>query len=344
MYTRNNLRRKLAKTQRNLPTTTNKKERAHLIRKAEKYSRLLANMNRVPASASTPANQENSSIDEAVASYYTDTLLTTPELTTTRHKPFEDIFGTPYAEGYSIIKTVGDGDCLIHAILTSISPTYQQIPFNDRSEVGGSIRRLTIAPKITDPEDQEFFQGHEYLEDQHLLTLGNLLNYNFIVFQEVPARHRRPNLPPNAKNNINYLDIIPNKPWILLHNKLGQQQGADHYSAVKDPQDRLIIPSYEEGLATAKQLSGQIDTTPICDYKIGDLVTYKDAQYIIEERIFDESDPPRCTSVKLKNLDTNKLTGPIPVRDLSKLSGGAAKKIGRAKRHQTRRRNKKKHV
>lgn len=323
MYTRNNLRRKLAKTQRNLPKTTNSKERAHLIRKAEKYSRLLAT-----------TNQSISPIEAAVASYYTDSLRNTPELTTTRHRPFETIFETPYAADYKIVKTVGDGDCLIHAILTAISRNYQRVPFNDRSEVGGHIRRDFLAPQITDSEERAFFQGHQYLEDQHLLTLGNLLNYNFIVFQEVPARHRRPDLPPNAKNNINYLDIKTGNPWILLHNKLGSSRGADHYSAVKDPQDRLIIESYEEGLVAAKQLSGQVDTTPICDYNLEEIVVYNGAGYIVHERLYDTSEPPRCTSVKLKSLETGALLpNTIPIGELSRVAGGKRRHTKKRRRH-----------
>ena len=319
-YSRNNLQRKLAKAQRNLPGTTNPKERQYLTRKAKKYLNLLSNMNRGPTP--TPTTNINNELEEAIVTYYSKPLLSDETVTPVRHTSFETIFKNPVAAGYKIVKTVGDGDCLIHAFLTSVSPSYRRIPMEDRTDVGGAIRRDFLAPRITDDtETREFFEGDEYLEDQHILTLGTLFHINFIVFQEVPKRHKRLNLPANAVNNINYLEIGTGWPWVMVHNKLGTTQGADHYSAIRDPAHRFVLEAYEEGLAVAKQLAGQEDVARQCPFATGDTVVYNGDAYTVEERRFD-GDPPQCVAITLKDMTSGVLRKDIPVGDIRGLSGG----------------------
>lgn len=334
MYTRNELRRKLAKTQRNLPSTVNAKERAFLERKSKKYRELLKvinnsnrnSSNRNSSNSKTSNNNDiKNTLEEAVINYYDGKLLDKPQITAVKHTLFETLFQTPFASDYNVIKTIGDGDCLIHAFLTAISPSYRRIPFQQRSKVGGAVRRDFIAPLITDPEDRAFFESNKYLEDKHIQLLGEIFHYNFIIFQEVPKKHRRADLPPNAMNNINFIDVKTGDPWVLLHNKLGISSGGDHYSAVQGPTENFIIADYNEGLATAKQLSGQEEAKTTCDFENDEIVVYKNQGYIIKYRQF-EGDPPQCVSFTLINMDTGNVLNNIPIREIQKMAGGGRRR------------------
>jgi hypothetical protein len=317
-YSKNNLLRKLAKTQRNLPTTASNSGRKFLIRKAEKYVTLLEKMELEPLEEFINMIYPTNSAQESL------TIVKTPR--------FEVTYDNPSAAGYKVVQTVGDGDCLIHALLTAISPSYRRIPFRERSAVGGAVRRDYIAPKIDDPEDRAFFESGEYLEDSHILLLGNMFHYNFIIFNDVPKRHKRQNLPPNATSNITFLDIEEGRPWVLLHNKLSSSRVGDHYSAVQGSDGALKIQNYAVGLAAARALSRQEAAEPRCAFSTDEIVIYRGNGYIIEERKFDGGDPPTCITVNLKNLDTGGILTNIPVRDIEKMAGGGGKQQRKTRR------------
>lgn len=326
-YSKNSLLRKLAKTQRNIPTTSSVAGRDLLARKAEKYATLLERMELEPL-------EEFINIVRSVDPRTSESLVAAK----TANNRFEVTYDNPAAKGYTVVQTVGDGDCLIHAFLTAISPSYRRIPFRERSAVGGAVRRDYIAPRIDADDDKEFFEGHEYLEDSHILLLGNMFHYNFIIFNDVPKRHRRENLPSNAKSNITFLDIEAGRPWILLHNKLGTTSGADHYSAVQGPDGALKIQNYATGMTIAKALARQESAEPRCPYKAGEIVIYRDAGYIIDERRFDDADPPSCITFTLKNIETGELMKDIPVRDIMRLDGGGSRRSkSNSNRRKTRR-------
>lgn len=359
-YSRNELRKKLAKTQRNLPTIKDNATRKLYTKKAEKYKKLLeamnlenvernlSNMGITATSTRQNTSRQNlptntRTIDDVITQFHGSFGHFKPEqeITLARTEPLEKIFQNPAAAGYKVVQTVGDGDCLIHAFLTSVSSAYRKIPFAQRSKTGGKFRRDFVAEQIDDADDKDFFKSREYLEDQHILTLGGLFNYNFIVFNQVPPpkERTRTNLPANAKNNITFLDITTGAPWILLYNKLGSGRGGDHYSAVQTPDGAFIINDYERGLAVAKELAQQTESVRQCDYNNDEIVVYRGEGYVVEERRFDDSDPPKCTALTLKNLETGALVKNIPVGDgeITKLSGGGGAAVA-AKRRRTRRR------
>ena len=88
-YSKEELQRKLAKIERNLPTTNDPKVKAHLTRKAKKYSNLLASMNK-PA----PAKPQNTNpvrrtikLKKIKPTATTTTAATTTATTTTTNAP-----------------------------------------------------------------------------------------------------------------------------------------------------------------------------------------------------------------------------------------------------------------
>ena len=352
-YSREELRKKLAKTQRNLPTIKNNTQRTLYKKKAEKYKKLLeamnlenverniANMGIIASNKAEAAEAAEAAkaVDDVITTFYQGKFKPQQEVILARTEPLEKIFQNPAAAGYKVVQTVGDGDCLIHAFLTSVSSAYRKIPFMQRSETGGKFRRDFVAEQIEDADDKAFFKSREYLEDQHILTLGGLFNYNFIVFNQVPSPRERTrrNLPANAKNNITFLDITTGAPWIMLYNKLGNGRGGDHYSAVQTPDGAFAIADYARGLAVAKELAQQTESVRQCTYNNDEIVIYRGEGYVVEERRFDDSDPPKCTTLTLRNLETGALVKNVPVTEITKLSGGGSVKRRRTRRGQRRR-------
>lgn len=227
----------------------------------------------------------------------------------------------PEAIDYKLIKTIGDGDCLIHAILTSISSVYRQIPYDDKNRVGSLFRREFVAPLVQDPVQKEFFLSTEYLRDEHLITLSKIFHFNYIIFQEVPENlNERSNIPEqSAKDNITYIVTEENVHWIILHNYLGSDRSGDHYSSVMLPDDSFTIDDYNEGLTTAKLLSNQQNAIINCNYNDGDIVVYNEEQYKITDRRWDDGDPPHCVSVSLLKIDDGQTIDNIPVGEIRKM-------------------------
>jgi hypothetical protein len=265
--------------------------------------------------------------------YSTGALLESEESTPLRNN-LEREYESSDSRGYKVIQTVGDGDCLVHAFLHSMSSAYRRISYRNRGTIGQRFRREYIAPRVDDEEDRLFFEGTRYLEDNHILILGNIFHVNFIIFNEVP-RGGRANLPRNARNNITFLDVEDGMSWILLHNKLSSHRGADHYSSVMKPDGSFIIEDYGTGKRLGLSLSGQTDAKPVCDYTDGEIVIYNGAAYTVTERKFNDADPPTCSHLTLTLLETNEVKKNIPIRNIEKLSGGGG---GSSKRKHTHKR------
>jgi hypothetical protein len=332
-YTRNELQRKLAKAQRELPTAATPKNRAFLTRKAKKYVNLLANMNRMNAAtnAVTTASNPIAQLDAAVASYYEGEHLSQPQLTPIKHTGFETTFNNAAAAGYKIIQTSGDGDCLIHAILTALSPSYQKIPYAERSAVGGAVRRNYLADKV-DPEMRQFFLSRQYLLGEHLEELTRILQFNFIIFQEVPKGGYGTNSIAAVSNN-------NDSDYILIHNRITPGGGGDHYSAVRDPQGRMTIP-YVEGQVLEQLLSPKLNTGRSCDIENDGVVLYNGEPFIVEERYWTDTEPFTCVSFKLKQLDTGAILKGIPKAEVSVMGGGQRQ---RKRKHRKTRKNRRTH-
>ena len=359
-YTRKELLRKITKIQREIEKIMDPAMISLYKRKAEKYKRLLADMDLEasfadlgvhedprprPSPSPSPSPSPRpipspkpvipNTLDEAVATFYKGDLSPKEDVVVIKITPFEKTFANPAATGYRLIQTIGDGDCLIHAILTSTSLTYRHIPVSERRSVANFIRRTFIANKINDPDAKAFFKGREYLEDQHLVAILNLFGYNVIVFNELPKdRRHRPNIMVGAPNNITFLSEVPNKPWFLLYNALGSKRGSDHYSAVQTPEGQILIDNYEEGLIIGQFLGPQTESEKICAYDSDEIVYYRGQAYIVIERRFD-GDPPRCATFTIQHLETGKQLHNILVRDIQKLVGG----YSRTRKHDKHKKN-----
>jgi hypothetical protein len=85
---------------------------------------------------------------------------------------------------WKTIDTVGDGTCLLHALLTSLSPTYRRIPFDKRGEVGRAYRTQEFIKLFESTKDKDFVNSNEFLEDTpHLRRFSDVFKYNIFVIQ-----------------------------------------------------------------------------------------------------------------------------------------------------------------
>ena len=90
----------------------------------------------------------------------------------------------PLIKNWKTVVTVGDGHCLIHALFTSLLPSYRKIKYDDRQTVGETFRK-TVFADLFEGADKKFVQGNKFLEEKHLDIFVNTYKINVFVLRNV---------------------------------------------------------------------------------------------------------------------------------------------------------------
>jgi hypothetical protein len=95
--------------------------------------------------------------------------------------------------GWITLKTEGDGTCLIHALLQSISPTYRRIPETSRSAIGKKIRTEIFANEFNDADEtaQKALVSNpsRWLEEFHINRFALAYKINICAMLETSGQH-----------------------------------------------------------------------------------------------------------------------------------------------------------
>jgi len=85
---------------------------------------------------------------------------------------------------WKTVVTVGDGHCLIHALFTSLLPSYRKIKYDDRGKIGETFRH-TVFADLFEGADKKFVKGRGFLEEKHLDMFVNTYKINVFVLRNV---------------------------------------------------------------------------------------------------------------------------------------------------------------
>ncbi len=86
-----------------------------------------------------------------------------------------------------IITTIGDGTCLLHAFLISISPNYREATTVTKSNIGFTFRKDIIGeilPNVQQIRDDKY---RKYLDTDILKNLADIYNLNIFLFSVQPV-------------------------------------------------------------------------------------------------------------------------------------------------------------
>ena len=82
-------------------------------------------------------------------------------------------------KNFRTIYTIGDGTCLIHSFLTSTSPDYRRLDYDDKGTAGIEFR--TYLSRII--EDNDLGTNHKiYIDDNDIQLISNFYKINFLFF------------------------------------------------------------------------------------------------------------------------------------------------------------------
>jgi hypothetical protein len=91
----------------------------------------------------------------------------------------------PLIKKWKTVVTYGDGHCLIHALFTSLLPSYRRITYGgDRGKAGETFRKNEFAD-LFEGDDKKFVEGNKFLEEKHLDMFVNTYKINVLVLRNV---------------------------------------------------------------------------------------------------------------------------------------------------------------
>ena len=211
---------------------------------------------------------------------------------------------------WTIVDAVGDGHCLLHAILDSTSPTYRKLTREDKKAFINYFRYEIFADKAQESEyfielteehqdeirDRIFSEKDidKWLTQDEISIIAELYNVNLFVLnydnRQKPNRRVQYQVFPTElldeagewQNN--------NQPWIILYNSV--EKLSAHFEAVRINGKYLF--SFEQLAPLLKKYVVREKATPVCDYKAGDEVWLVGDEYtdepthVIIQPVFDD--------------------------------------------------------
>jgi hypothetical protein len=211
---------------------------------------------------------------------------------------------------WTIVDAVGDGHCLLHAILDSTSPTYRKLTREDKKAFVNYFRYEIFADKA---QESEYFieltEDHQneirdrifsekdidkWLTQDEISIIAELYKVNIFALnydkRQKPAQQVLYQVFPTElldeagewQNN--------NRPWIILYNSV--EKLSAHFEAVSINGKYLF--SFEQLAPVLKKYVVREKATPVCDYKAGDEVWLVGDEYtdepthIIIQPVFDD--------------------------------------------------------
>jgi hypothetical protein len=120
----------------------------------------------------------------------------------------------PLIKTWKTVLTQPDGHCLVHALLTSLSPSYRKIKYDDRQTVGKTFRK-TVFADLFEGKTKKFVKGNDYLEDNHLDMFVNTYKINVFILKNIDnGSNVSFQLYPVDKQTVNDFD------WIAINNTM----------------------------------------------------------------------------------------------------------------------------
>jgi hypothetical protein len=131
---------------------------------------------------------------------------------------FKDKLVDPHPN-ITIVNTIGDGTCLVHSFLLSVSSSYRRMSDSDRLKIGQIFRVTVLVSKTTKQEIKTRLENlDEFLTDIELTMLARTFKMNIVIFIK--------------SGSVKSIEIHKNpsiKQFIIMYNN-----GTLHYSAVAE--------------------------------------------------------------------------------------------------------------
>jgi uncharacterized protein (DUF1778 family) len=129
---------------------------------------------------------------------------------------FKDKLDDPHPN-ITIVNTIGDGTCLVHSFLLSVSSSYRRMSDEDRLKIGQIFRVTVLVSKTTNEQIKTRLENlSEFLTDIELNMLARIFKINIAIFIK--------------RGSVKSIEIYKNSrinKFIIMYNN-----GTLHYSAV----------------------------------------------------------------------------------------------------------------
>ena len=196
---------------------------------------------------------------------------------------------------WTIVDAVGDGHCLLHAILDSTSPTYRKLTREDKKAFVEYFRYTIFADKaqesnyfteLKEENQDEIIERllseddvEKWLTIDEISIIAELYNVNLFVLnydkrQQPKSRIQYQVFPTELINEGGEWENNGH-PWILLYNSV--DGGVAHFEAVRINGKYLF--SFEQLSPVLKKYVVREKATAVCEYKAGDEVWLIDEDY-----------------------------------------------------------------
>ncbi len=211
---------------------------------------------------------------------------------------------------WTIVDAVGDGHCLLHAILDSTSPTYRKLARKDKESFVEYFRYEIFADKA---QESEYYRGlteenqeeirerilqkkgiAKWLTIDEIAIIAELYNVNLFVLnydnRQKPNRRVQYQIFPTELLDEEGEWQTNAHPWIILYNSV--EGGVAHFEAVRINGKYLF--SFEQLAPVLKKYVVREKFTSVCDYQAGEEVwlvgdNYADEPtHIIIQPVFDD--------------------------------------------------------
>jgi hypothetical protein len=139
---------------------------------------------------------------------------------------------------WRVIQTVGDGNCLTHAFLQCLSPTYGKITVDESKTNVAKDFRLRFSRKsdlARDKLEYEIGSGLVDLSDLQILDYSRLFNVITVVFEQVVVNPSQGMANPIVAYNFHSGSSKPTDKVIFIH------ADGRHYSSVMLPTEEFIM-------------------------------------------------------------------------------------------------------
>ena len=196
---------------------------------------------------------------------------------------------------WTIVDAVGDGHCLLHAILDSTSPTYRKLTRQDKKAFVEYFRYEIFADKAQESDyftelkeenqdeirDRIFSENgvEKWLTIDEISIIAELYKVNLFALNY----DKRQKLAQQVQYQVFPTELINEEgewqdngyPWILLYNSV--DGGVAHFEAVRINGKYLF--SFEQLSPVLKKYVVRRKTNAICEYKAGDEIWLVDDDY-----------------------------------------------------------------
>lgn len=221
-------------------------------------------------------------------------------------------------KNFTVVNTLGGGDCFFHAWFTAVSPLYRRLDATNKNTAVQTFRPY-LKTFLTDADyaikgltktqlENVMITPTEFMEENHIAVIAVKFKINFLFFVDKGLYNPQLIIKIDASN-------ITKKeyPWVYTYNT-----SQAHYSAIKpELSDDLFITDYKLGNQLQTQLKaidfeniGDIfkSNTKSCVFTTGSTIVINDVTDTVDEirsLVINEggADVNKCYVLKLNRID-----------------------------------------